>query len=273
MGTDRQLDTLTGKTVLISGASGGIGRALALELSQPGARLALNARDAARLAATAGECTARGATVLAVAGDVSRSDDCTALVAQTIARFGSLDVLVNNAGVTMWGRFDALSDLTVFGRLLAVNYLGAVYLTSAALPHLRRSRGLIVAVASVAGLTGVPERTGYAASKHAMIGFFESLRIELRGSGVDVTIVAPDFVVSELHKGALGADGRPLGASPMDEPHIMTSEQCAKLMVRAMRKRQRLLITSRRGRLSRWARLLAPAVVDRIAERAIRLRR
>ena len=273
MGTDRQLDTLTGKTVLISGASGGIGRALALELSQPGARLALNARDAARLAATAGECTARGATVLAVAGDVSRSDDCTALVAQTIARFGSLDVLVNNAGVTMWGRFDALSDLTVFGRLLAVNYLGAVYLTSAALPHLRRSRGLIVAVASVAGLTGVPERTGYAASKHAMIGFFESLRIELRGCGVGVTIVAPDFVASGLHRHALGSDGRPYDAGPLAEAHVMSSEQCARLIARAMRRRQRLLITSARGRFARWARLLAPTLVDRLAAHAIRTRR
>jgi len=107
----------------------------------------------------------------------------------------------------------------------------------------------------------------------AMVGFFESLRIELRGSGVDVTIVAPDFVRSELHKGALGADGRPLGSTPMDEPHIMTSEQCAHLIVGAIAKRQRLLITSRRGRLGRWARLVAPALVDRIAARAIRLRR
>jgi short-subunit dehydrogenase len=146
-------------------------------------------------------------------------------------------------------------------------------MTAAALPYLKNSRGLLVAVASIAGLTGVPERTGYAASKHAMVGFFESLRIELKGSGVDVTIVAPDFVKSERHKAALGADGRPLGKTPMDEPSIMTSEQCAALILRAMGRRQRLLITSGRGRLGRWARLVAPALVDRIAERAIRLRR
>jgi short-subunit dehydrogenase len=175
--------------------------------------------------------------------------------------------------MTMWARFDALADLAPLERLLAVNYLGAAHMTAAALPYLKNSRGLIVAVASIAGLTGVPERTGYAASKHAMVGFFESLRIELRGSGVDVTIVAPDFVKSELHKGALGADGRPLGSTPMDEPHIMTSERCAQLIAGAMSRRQRLLITSRRGRLGRWARLVAPALVDRIAARAIRLRR
>lgn len=267
------MDAFTGKTVLISGASSGIGRALALALAQPGTRLALTARDAARLASTSQECAARGAAVLAAPADVTRPGDCTSVVEQTLARFGRLDALVNNAGVTMWGRFDALRDLAVFGRLLAVNYLGAVYLTAAALPYLTRSRGLIVAVASVAGLTGVPERTGYAASKHAMIGFFESLRIELHGSGVDVTIVAPDFVASGLHRRALGADGRPYDAGPLAQAHVMSSEECARRIVRAMRRRQRLLVTSRRGSLARWARLIAPALVDRLAARAIRTRR
>ena len=267
------MDTFTGRTVLITGASTGIGRALALELARREAQLALNARDADRLAETASACSALGAAVLAVPGDVTRPEDCRGVVARTLERFQKLDALVNNAGMTMWARFDALADLAPLERLLAVNYLGAAHMTAAALPYLKNSRGLIVAVASVAGLTGVPERTGYAASKHAMVGFFESLRIELRGSGVDVTIVAPDFVVSELHKRALGADGRPLGVSPMDEPHIMTSEQCARLIARAMGRRQRLLITSRRGRLARWARLVAPALVDRLAARAIRLRR
>jgi short-subunit dehydrogenase len=267
------MDTFTGKTVLITGASTGIGRALALELARSGARLALNARDAVRLGATAAECAAHGAQVLSVPGDVAVAADCRTAVARTVERFGALDVLVNNAGMTMWARFDQLADLEGLERLLAVNYLGAVRVTAAALPYLKSARGLIVAVASLAGLTGVPERTGYAASKHAMVGFFESLRIELRASGVGVTIVAPDFVRSELHKGALGADGRALGKSPMDEPRIMTSEECAHLMMHAMRTRQRLLITSRRGRLGRWARLVAPGLVDALAARAIRLRR
>jgi short-subunit dehydrogenase len=267
------MDTFTGKTALITGASTGIGRALALELARSGARLALNARDAARLGATAAECAALGAQVLSVPGDVALAADCRTAVARAVERFGGLDVLVNNAGTTMWARFDQLADLAGLEQLLAVNYLGAVRVTAAALPYLKSARGLIVAVASLAGLTGVPERTGYAASKHAMVGFFESLRIELRASGVAVTIVAPDFVKSELHKRALGPDGRALGKSPMDEPRIMTSEECAQLMMGAMRKRQRLLITSRRGRLGRWARLVAPGLVDSLAERAIRLRR
>jgi short-subunit dehydrogenase len=258
---------------LITGASEGIGRALALELAADKPRLALNARNAARLAEAADECAARGAQVLALPGDVASREDCARLVAQTAERFGGLDVLVNNAGVTMWSRFDALSDLSVFGQLLAVNFLGAVYLTAAALPYLKNSRGLIVAVASLAGLTGVPERSAYAASKHALVGFFESLRIELAGSGVDVTIVAPDFVLSEIHRRAIGPDGAPLGKTPMQEAHIMTAAQCARLMAGAMRRRDRLLITSARGRFGRWARLLFPRLVDSLAARAIRERR
>jgi short-subunit dehydrogenase len=267
------MGAFAGKRVLITGASEGIGRALALGLAAPRARLALNARNEARLAAAARECAARGAEVLTLPGDVSRREDCTQLVERTVARFGGLDTLVNNAGITMWSRFEALHDLAVFERLLAVNYLGAVYCTAAALPHLRSTRGLIVAVASLAGLTGVPERTAYAASKHAMVGFFESLRIELAGSGVDVTIVAPDFVLSEMHRRAFGADGTPLGESPMQESRIMSADECARLMLRAIERRQRLLITSRRGRLLRWARLAAPALVDALAARAIRERR
>jgi len=267
------MGTFTGKTVLITGASEAIGQALALALAGERAQLALNARSEDRLTAAVRECAARGAEALALPADVSRPEDCAALVARAVTHFGGIDVLINNAGVTMWSRFDALGDLSVLTRLLATNYLGAAYATAAALPALKAARGLIVAVASIAGLTGVPERSGYAASKHAMVGFFESLRIELAGSGVDVTIVAPDFVVSELHRRAVGPDGRPLGMSPMREPHIMSAATCAQLILGAMRRRDRLLITSARGRLGRWARLIAPAAVDRIAARAIRERR
>jgi short-subunit dehydrogenase len=267
------MQNFSGKVVLITGASAGIGRALALELAAQGASLALTARDAARLAEVASACAARGASALAVAGDVARADDCRRVVEATLARYGALDALVNNAGFTMWARFDAIADLTVFERLLAVNYLGAVYMTAAALPHLKASRGLLVAVASLAGLTGVPERSGYAASKHAMVGFFESLRIELAGSGVDVCLVAPDFVVSEIHRHAIGADGAPLGTTPMQESRIMSAGACARVIADAMRRRQRLRLTSARGHLARWARLLAPGMVDRLAARAIRERR
>jgi short-subunit dehydrogenase len=267
------MDTLAGKTVLITGASEGIGRALALALAAAGANLALNARNAERLEATARACAAHGVKVLSLAADVAQPEECALLASRTVQHFGGLDALVSNAGTTMWSRFDEIRDLSVFERLLATNFLATVYLTAAALPHLKRSRGLLVAVASLAGLTGVPERTAYAASKHALVGFCESLRIELRGSGVDVSIIAPDFVVSQLHRRALGPDGRPLGKSPMQEPHIMSAAACAALIVGAMRRRRRLVISSTRGRCARWARLLVPRLVDRLAARAIRRRR
>ena len=260
------------RRIILTGASEGIGRALALALASRGARLALAARDRERLESLAQECRARGGEALAVPTDVTNQQDLEWLVAETVKSFGGLDAVIHNAGITMWSRFDALQDFTIFERIMEVNYLAPVRLTALTLPHLRQSRGLIVAVASLAGLTGVPERSGYAASKHAMIGFFDSLRIELAGTGVDVSVVAPDFVVSEIHKRAIGPDGEPLGESPMQQSKIMTATDCAARIVRAIEKRERLVLMSTRGRLGRWLKLLAPTWIDRIAEKAIRQR-
>jgi short-subunit dehydrogenase len=264
---------LTDHVIVLTGASEGIGRALALELARQRAALVLAARTRERLEEVARECEAAGSDCLVVPTDVADAQQCRALIDAAIARFGRLDVLINNAGMTMWSRFDALSDLGVMEQLMRVNYLSAVQLTAAALPWLKQSRGRLVAVSSVAGLTGVPERTGYAASKHAMTGFFDSLRIELEGTGVTVTVIAPDFVRSEIHKRAIGPDGRPLGASPMQATKIMTAEECARLAVRAIDGRERLLITSLRGRAGRWLKLFAPSLIDRIAAAAIRAKR
>jgi short-subunit dehydrogenase len=253
----------------VTGASSGIGRALCEELSPQRPRLVLAARDAARLEAVAEACRARGAETLVAPTDVTREDECARLVATAVARFGALDVLVNNAGAGMIAAFDEVRDLSIFEQLMKVNYLSCVYLTHHALPHLKASRGQIVVMASLAGLTGVPTRTGYAASKHALFGFYDSLRIELEGTGVAVTLLAPDFVVSEIHARAAGPDGRPLGRSTMQDSRIMTAERCAALVVPAMEKRRRLLVMSLRGRVGRFVRLLAPGLIDRIARRAV----
>jgi short-subunit dehydrogenase len=261
-----------GTRIILTGASEGIGRALALALAARGARLALAARDRERLETLALECRALGGEARALPTDVTNQQDSEWLVAETVKAFGGIDVVVHNAGVSMWSRFDALQDLSIFERLIEVNYLAPVRLTSLVLPHLKQSGGLLVAVASLAGLTGVPERSGYAASKHALIGFFDSLRIELRGSGVDVSVIAPDFVRSEIHKRAIGPDGEPLGESPMVQSKIMSADDCAARIVRAIERRERLVIMSARGRLGRWLKLLAPSLIDRIAARAIRQR-
>ena len=263
---------MKGRRIILTGASEGIGRALALELAARGARIALAARDRERLESLAQECRGRGGEALAIPTDITNEQDLDWLVTESAKTFGGIDVVIHNAGITMWSRFDALKDLEIFERLIAVNYLAPVRLTALTLPHLRESRGLIVAVASLAGLTGVPERSGYSASKHAMVGFFDSLRIELAGTGVDITIVAPDFVVSEIHKRAIGPDGEPLGASPMMQTKIMTAEECARRIAGAMERRPRMLLMSTRGKLGRWLKLLAPSVIDRMAARAIRQR-
>jgi len=262
--------TYSGKTIVVTGASSGIGRALCLALAGQRPRLVLSGRDEARLEQAAEACRAEGAEALAVRADVTVPAQCQLLISRAVERFGGVDVLVNNAGIGMIALFEEVQDLSVFESLMRVNYLGAVYATWHALPELKRSRGQIVAVASLAGLTGVPYRTGYSASKHAMIGFFDSLRIELKGTGVSVTVVAPDFVVSEIQKRAFGPDGKPLGRSPLQEDKIMTAERCAAEIIAAMEKRQRLMLGSFRGRVGRWVRLVAPGLIDRVALKAAR---
>ena len=259
-----------GKVVVVTGASQGIGKALCLELAAQRPRLVLAARDASALEAVAAECRARGAETLVVPTDVGDGAACRALVEKAVERFGGMDVVVNNAGMGMLARFEDVTDLSLYERLMRVNYLGSVYPTFYALPHLKKSRGQIVAVSSLVGLTGVPMRTAYAATKHAQIGFFDSLRVELRGTGVSVTVIAPYFVQSEIRKRSPGPDGRPIEASPVRESEVMTAEECARQMMRAMERRQRMLVMSLKGKLLRWVKLVAPGLVDRMAAEAVR---
>lgn len=258
-----------GQTVVVTGASSGIGKAVCLRLALQRPKLVLAARDEAALAAVADSCRQAGAEALVVPTDVAVEADCRRLVERAVETFGRLDVLLNNAGIGMIARFEEVADLSGYERLMRVNYLGCVYTTWHALPHLRRTRGRIGVVASLTGLTGVPTRSAYAATKHALFGFYDSLRIELHGSGVTITIVAPDFVVSEIHRRALGADGRPLGKSPMQEAKILSAEACAAIIVRALERRERLAFTSLRGRFGRFLRVFAPGLIDRIALRAV----
>jgi short-subunit dehydrogenase len=144
-----------------------------------------------------------------------------------------------------------------------------VYCTHHALPFLRASRGLIVGISSLAGRTGVPTRTGYAASKHAMTGFFDSLRIELEGSGVDVTMIYPGFVATGIRENATGPDGKPIKVSPVKEGEVMSVEDCARRIVAAMERREREVVMTARGKIGLWLKLVAPSLIDRMAKRAI----
>lgn len=260
----------TDKVIVVTGASEGIGRALCIALAPQRPKLAMAARNEERLNELRKEVEGKRARALIVPTDVTSVEACKKLIRMTIEKWGSIDVLVNNAGGTMWTRFEDITDTSIFEKLIRLNYLGSVYCTYYALPHLKKSKGLVVAVSSVAGFAVVPTRTAYAASKHALFGFFDSLRIELEGTGVSVTMVAPDFVLSELHRRALGHDAKPIGKSPLQEGKIMTAEKCAALIVKAMENRDRLLLTSRRAKVGRWIRMVSPRLVDNIAKKAIR---
>lgn len=255
--------------VIITGASKGIGAELARQLAAKGAKLVLAARGAAELEAVAEECRKAGAPVVTVRADVAEARDCQAVVAGAVLAFGRVDTLVNNAGMSMWARFEEIADVSVLERIMRVNYMGAVYCTSHALRYLRESHGRIVGISSLAGRTGVPTRTGYAASKHAMTGFFDSLRIELAGSGITVTMVYPGFVATGIRENATGPDGRPIGVSPVREGEVMSAEDCARRIVRAIERREREVVMTARGRMGLWLKLVAPGLVDRIARRAI----
>lgn len=260
----------TDKVIVLTGASQGIGKALAFELAPQKPVLILAARDVEALKTVDARCRELGARTFVFPTDVTDEAQCRDLIRRTVTAAGGIDVLIHNAGAGMNARFDEMTDISVFEKLMRINYLGPMYLTHEALPHLKKSKGQIVVVASVAGLTGVPLRTAYSGSKHAVFGLFESLRIELAEHGVSVTMIAPDFVQSEIHMRALGPDGKPVGDSTIAERVAMPAPECARLTVAAMERRQRLMITSWRGKAGRFVRLIAPALIDRIAYRAIR---
>ncbi len=262
-------DTFKDNVVILTGASSGIGREVARQLAGQGAWLALAARDAQRLEEVAAECRQRGGRAMGARTDVALESECRVLIEKTVAEYGRIDTLINNAGISMWTPFDQLQDLSILEDIMRVNYLGAAYATYYALPYLKQTRGRVVAVSSLAGKNGVPTRSGYAASKHALVGFFDSLRIELLETGVTVTLIYPGFVTSEIRERAFGADGKPLGKSPVREAEVMAAEECARIMIKAIAQRKREEVMTRRGKLGQWLKLIAPGAVDRVARKAI----
>ncbi|MEM1347559.1 MAG: SDR family oxidoreductase [Myxococcota bacterium] len=257
------------KVFLITGASSGIGKELSVQLARSGARLTLAARRAEKLEDVALEVERLGGQALVLPTDVGVEEQCARLIEQTVAHYGRLDALINNAGIMMWARFDELESLEPMERLMRVNYYGAVYCTHYALPHLKRARGRIVSISSLTGKFGVPTRSLYAATKHAMAGFFDSLRIELRDEGVAVTTVYPGFVAIEDRGRAMGPDGKPMGASPMDEDKAMSPEECASIILEACAEREREVIMTFVGKLGVFIKLLAPGLVDMVAAREV----
>jgi len=259
----KALKKLSGKVVVITGASSGIGKALVYEFSKYNTKLVIGARSIDELNAIAAELSARGLEVLPVRTDVTSEDDCKNLVQQAVKRFGRIDILINNAGVSMRALFKDV-DLKVIRHLMDVNFWGTVYSTKYALPYLLDSKGSVVGVSSIAGFHGLPGRSGYSASKFAMHGFLETLRIENLKNGLHVLIAAPGFTATNVRFSALTADGTPQGMSPRDEKNMMTPEEVARIIVKGIVKRRRNIIMGTEGKISVLAQRILPTVIDRL---------
>ncbi len=258
--------------VIITGASDGIGAELARQMAAEQGhklQLVLAARSADKLAEVARACEAKGAQVLVRPTDVAVEADCQGLIADTVARFGRIDTLVNNAGMSAHALLSEVSSLDWYQRLMQINLWGSAWCTQAALPHLEASRGRIVAVSSLAGLVGVPGRTAYCATKFAMTGFFEALRVELAPKGVSVTIAYPGVVATEIRYRGFNAQGQAAGQSGLDEAGAMSVETCARLIREGAARRQRDIVMSAKGKAGRWLKLIAPGLVDRMARAAL----
>ncbi|MFC0252843.1 SDR family oxidoreductase [Massilia consociata] len=266
------------RTIVITGASDGIGAEMARQLAAlegtanggPGVNLVLAARNAAQLEAVAAECATLGAQTMIVPTDVSIQIQCRRLVISAVERFGGLDVLVNNAGRSAHALFEEVEDLSWYEELMRVNLWGAVWCTQAALPHLKDSKGSIVAVSSLAGLVGVPGRTAYSATKFALTGFFEALRAELKGAGVSVTTAYPGVVATRIRYRGFNAQGEAMGTSALKEEGAMSVEECARLIIEGMNARRREVVMTAKGKIGRFMKLLAPGLVEKMALAALK---
>ncbi len=250
----------TNQTFIITGASSGIGKALAIRLLEQGAQVSVCGRDLKKLNELAQ--TLQHPNLFIVQADVSIESDCAKLIDETIKKFGKINVLINNAGISMRALFQEV-DLAVLRQSMDINFWGTVYCTKYALPHILKTKGSILGISSIAGYKGLPCRTGYSASKFAMQGFLESLRIELLPQHVNVLWVSPGFVASNIRNTALNAQGLAQSETPLDEKNLMSAEECAERILKAIQQRKRSLIMTAQGKLTVWMNKFFPSFVDK----------
>ena len=256
-------DMFRGQVVIVTGASSGIGRSCALQLAGQGAKVALAARRADLLEQVAAECRQRGGEALVVPTDISDEVQCEALVEKTVAAFGQINMLVNNAGLAASALFDEFPDLKLFKRTMDVNFYGAAYCTYYALPHLKRTGGRVVMISSLGGKAALPYNTPYCSSKFALHGFSDTLRMELKPHGVSVTVVCPSWVATGFHEAQMDKNGTPRGprGRAYYKKNTMTSDRCAQIVLDAAFKRRREVLMSIGG-LAVWLKVIAPSLVD-----------
>lgn len=253
------------KSVVITGASSGIGLATAREFAKQGYNVALAARNSAKLKQIEDELSlaygAKGQKFISIETDVCKEEDCRNLIERSIEVFGGLDVLVNNAGISMRAMFKDL-DLSVIKSLMDVNFWGTVFCTKYALPHLLKSHGSVVGVISIAGFKGLPARTGYSASKFAIYGFLDTLRVEHLHDNLHVMIFAPGFTSSNIRNTALVADGSQQGKTPRDEGKMMSAESVAHKLYKGVKRRKRVVVLTPVGKATVFLNKISPRLLD-----------
>ena len=255
---------LKDKVVVVTGGSEGIGKAVVDALLLKDAKVATCGRNYDKLYHL--QTQYPGKPLFIYAADVSNEMDCKNFIEQTIQRYGTIDILINNAGLSMRALF-LETELETIKKLMDVNFWGAVYCTKMALPYILKQKGQVIGVSSVAGYRGLPGRTGYSASKHAMNGWLEALRTELLYSGVNVMWVCPGFTNSNIRNVALNKDAEPQGESPMDEKEMMSAEECAAHIIEAAEKRKRTVILTIQGKQTVYLNKYFPALADKLVYR------
>jgi dehydrogenase/reductase SDR family protein 7B len=254
---------IIGKTVLITGGTSGIGKALAIRFAQAGYNVVVSGRDADRLSVIKSNLDGFNSPNLCIQSDVSQEADCRSLIDATLKEFGGIDVLINNAGISMRALFNDV-HLDVINKLMDTNFWGTVYCTKFALPYLLQNKGSVVGISSIAGKNGLPGRTGYSASKFAMEGFLQALRTENLPKGLHVLVACPGFTESAIRETALGADGTSQSESPRDEKKMMSAEKVADLVFHAVINRKRDLVLTGQGKLAVWLGRLFPSLSDKL---------
>ena len=258
------MDDFQGKRVIVTGGSDGIGKALVERLLDAGAKVATCGRSADKLYQLHVKNSNRPLFTQVV--DVRKEEDCQDFINATLREFGGIDVLINNAGISMRAMVQD-TTLETLRTVMDVNFWGTVYCTKFALDSIIQNRGVIVGVSSIAGYRGLPGRSGYSASKFAVNGWLEALRTELLDTGVHVMWVCPGFTTSNIRNVALNKEGAPQGESPLEEGKLMSAGECAKYILKAIGQRKRTLVMTFQGNETVWLNKLLPGLADKLVRK------
>ncbi len=251
------------KVIVITGGSSGIGKALAEKFGKEGSKILITGRNQVGLDITINELRNKNIDIHGFRGDVSIENDNKAMAEEAIRLFGTIDILINNAGISMRALFSEV-EIDVVKKVMEINFYGALYATHYCLPEIIKNKGSVVGISSIAGFLGLPGRTGYSSSKFALNGFLGVLRTELLKTGVHVLTACPGFTASNIRKHALTKDGHEQGESPRVEEKMMTAEECAHHIYKAVAKRKRSLVLTGQGKLAIWLNKWWPSMAERL---------